>query len=135
MKPVKNGILQESPIFPILASFYSAGLLDIFETPTNPIEIPKNHACNHPTYVSILMYVDDGKLTVSSQSLDTNNYILAKAYQLVDQWLHSAGLSPDKDKRELMHYTQRKRDKISPHINLTNRDGTISTILVGSTIC
>jgi len=54
---------------------------------------------------------------------------------LVDQWLHSAGLSPDKDKRELMHYTRRKRDKISPHINLTNRNGTISPILVGSTIC
>ena len=85
MKPVKNGIPQGSPIFLILASFYSAGLLDIFETPTNPIEIPENHACNHPTHVSILMYVDDGKLTVSSQSLDTNNYILAKAYQLVDQ--------------------------------------------------
>ena len=80
------------------------------------------------------MYVDDGKLTVFSQSLDTNNYILAKAYQLVDQWLHLAGLSPDKDKRELMYYTQRKRDKISPHLNLTNCDGTISTILVGSTI-
>ena len=134
MKPVKNGIPQGSPIFLILASFYSAGLLDIFETPTNPIEIPENHACNHPTHVSILMYVDDGKLTVSSQSLDTNNYILAKAYQLVDQWLHSARLSPNKDKRELMYYTQRKRDKISPHLNLTNRNGIISTILVGSTI-
>jgi len=135
MKPVKNGILQGSPISPILASFYSADLLDIFEIPINPIEIPENYVCNHPTYVSILMYVDDGKLTVSSQSLDTNNYILAKAYQLVDQWLHSARLSPDKDKRKLMHYTQRKRDKILPHINLTNCDGTISTILVGSTIC
>jgi len=66
MKPVKNDIPQGSPIFPILASFYSAGLLDIFETLTNPIEIPENHACNHPTHVSILMYVDDGKLTVSS---------------------------------------------------------------------
>ena len=135
MKPVKNGILQGSPTSPILASFYSAGLLDIFETPTNPIKIPENHAHNHPTHVSILMYVDDGKLIVSSQSLNTNNYILAKAYQLVDQWLHSTELSPDKDKRELMHYTQRKKDKISPHINLINHTGTTSTILVGSTIC
>jgi len=33
-----------------------------------------------------------------------------------------------------MHYTRRKRDKISPHINLINCDGTTSTILVGSTI-
>ena len=66
MKPVKNGIPQGSPISPILASFYSAGLLDIFETPTNLIEIPENHVYNHSTHVSILMYVDDGKLTVSS---------------------------------------------------------------------
>ena len=134
MKPVKNSIPQGSPISPILVFFYSAGLLDIFEISTNPIEILENHACNHPTHVSILMYVDDGKLTVSSQSLDTNNYILVKAYQLVDQWLHSAGLFPDQNKRELMHYIRRKRDKISPHINLTNCNGTISTILVGSTI-
>jgi len=135
MKPVKNGILQGFPISFILVFFYSAGLLDIFETLTNPIKIPENHACNYLTHVSILMYVDDGKLTVSSQSLDTNNYILAKAYQLVDQWLYSAGLFPDKDKRELIHYTWRKRDKTLSHINLTNCNGTTSTILVGSTIC
>ena len=134
MKPVKNGIPQGFPISLIFAFFYSAGLLNIFKTPTNPIKIPENHVCNHPTHVFILMYVDDEKLTVSSQSLDTNNYILTKTYQLVDQWLHSAELFPDKNKRELIHYTQRKRDKISPHINLTSCNGTISTILVGSTI-
>ena len=33
-----------------------------------------------------------------------------------------------------MHYTWRKRDKISSYINLTNHNSTISTILVGSTI-
>ena len=135
MKPVKNGILQGSLISSILTSFYLVGLLNIFETPTNSIKISENYACNYPTYVSILMYVDDRKLTVSSQLLDTNNYILAKAYQLVDQWLYLAGLSPDKDKKELMYYTWRKRDKISSYINLTNCDGTISTILIGSTIC
>jgi len=76
----------------LLSPLSSPPFTDIFETPTNPIEIPENHACNHPTHVSILIYVDDGKLTVSSHSLDTNNYVLAKAYQLVDQWLHSVGL-------------------------------------------
>jgi len=81
------------------------------------------------------MYVNNRKLTVFSHSLDTNNYVLAKTYQLVDQWLHSAELFLDKDKRELMHYTQRKRNKTSPHINLTNHDGITPTILVNSTIC
>ena len=80
------------------------------------------------------MYVDDRKLTISSHLLNTNNYVLAKAYQLVDQCLHSARLFPDKDKRELIHYTWRKRDKTSSHINLTNHNGTTSTILVSSTI-
>jgi len=84
MKPVKNSIPQGSSISPILDSFYSAGLLDIFETLTNPIKIPKNHTCNHPTHISILIYVDDRKLIVSSHSLDINNYVLAKIYQLVD---------------------------------------------------
>ena len=85
MKPVKNGIPQESLISSILTFFYSIGLLNIFEIPTNSIKIPENYTCNHPTHISILMYVDDGKLTVSSYLLDTNNYVLAKAYQLVDQ--------------------------------------------------
>ena len=84
MKPVKNGISQESPISPILTSFYSADLLDIFEIPTNFIEIPENYICNHLTHIFILMYVNDRKLTVSSYLLNTNNYILAKAYQLAD---------------------------------------------------
>ena len=34
-----------------------------------------------------------------------------------------------------MHYTWRKRDKTLPHINLTNCNGTISTILVGLAVC
>jgi len=80
MKPVKNGIPQGSSISPILISFYLAGLLDIFETSTNPIEIPENHTCNYLIHISILMYIDDGKLTVSSHLLDTNNYVLVKVY-------------------------------------------------------
>ena len=85
MKPVKNSISQESPIFPILAFFYLASLLDIFKILTNSIEISENYAYNHPTHVSILIYIDNEKLTAFSLSLDTNNYILIKIYQLVDQ--------------------------------------------------
>jgi hypothetical protein len=41
------------------------------------------------------MYVDDGKLTVSSRSLETNVIYLKSACNKVDEWLHQAGLSPD----------------------------------------
>jgi ribonuclease HI len=40
----------------------------------------------------------------------------------VDEWLHQAGLSPDYAKRELMHYTRRKKDG-SPSITFDDRDG------------
>jgi len=85
MKPVKNSTPQRSSISSILASFYSASLLDIFETPTNSIKILENYIYNYPTYVFIFIYVNNEKLTVFSLSLDFNNYILAKAYQLVNQ--------------------------------------------------
>ena len=73
MKLVKNGIPQESSISPILSSFYSAGLPDIFETPTNSIKIPENHIYNYSIYIFILIYVDNRKLIVFSFFLDTNN--------------------------------------------------------------
>jgi len=51
------------------------------------------------------MYVDDGKLTVSSKLLETNVKLLAVVYYRVNQWLQKAGLTLDKDKQELMYYT------------------------------
>ena len=80
MKPVKNSISQKSPISLILISFYLVGLLNIFKIPTNSIKILENHIYNHLIHISIFIYVDNGKLTVFSHLLDTNNYVLAKAY-------------------------------------------------------
>ena len=80
MKPVKNSIPQESPTSLIYISFYLVDLLNIFKTLANHIMILENYAYNSLIYVSILIYVDDGKLTILSLSLDTNNFILAKAY-------------------------------------------------------
>ena len=50
MKPVKNGILQESPTSSILTSFYLVGLLNIFKTSANPIMISENYAYNYLIY-------------------------------------------------------------------------------------
>lgn len=117
---VQNGIPQGSPISPILAAYYTADLLDLFRpNPNSPTSTP---IPDKPTPVTVLMYVDDGKLTVSSRSLETNVTILKNAYLRVDEWLHQTGLSPDYSKRELMHYTRRRKDK-SPSITFEDRDG------------
>jgi len=55
---------------------------------TNALSIPEYLKTTKPTNIpGILMYVDDGKLTVSSTSILSNIMLLAKAYKIVDQWL------------------------------------------------
>jgi len=77
---------------PILASFYTAPLLELFlpkpMLTTTPIP-------DKPTEVHMFMYVDDGKLFVSSLSLETNILLLQAGYIRADKWLRSAGLSSD----------------------------------------
>ena len=134
-KSVKNGIPQGSPVLPILVLFYSAGLLEVFQNKAI-FSIPKNLEADKLSDIGILIYVDDSKLIVSSTSIATNNILLAKAYKAVDQWLWKAGLVPDQDKRELMHYTRCKKcGDPATHIELTERDGSISKILVTPLIC
>lgn len=130
MKLVENGIPQGSPVSPILASFYSAELLEIFERAATPerntLLLP-----NKPTPTTLFMYVDDGMLIVSSESLETNNHLLAAAYKKTDAWLRKAGLSPDLTKRELMHHSKRKNDG-TPAIHLQEHDGSVSMVTVFS---
>ncbi|CAK5274978.1 unnamed protein product [Mycena citricolor] len=71
MKPVENGIPQGSPTSPILAAFYSSFLLELFEEQQKQHQgIPGEDTTCTP--VMLIMYVDDGKLYVSSESLETN---------------------------------------------------------------
>ena len=105
MLPVQNGIPQGSPVSPILASFYSAELIESF-TPTthslpNLAPLPA-----HPAPTNIIMYVDDGKLYTSSDSLENNVTFLKTTYKEVKTWLLKAGLAPDLTKCELMHYSR-----------------------------
>ena len=127
MEPVDNGIPQGSPVSPILAAFYSAELLEKFSTPPQPPL--RDFTPSHPCPVSIIMYVDDGKIYVSSTSLQTNVILLANAYKEVETWLRSAGLAPDLAKREIMHYSRRRRYDCSPPIILHDYDGTTRTLV------
>jgi len=111
-----------------------ASLLNIFKTSTNLIIILENHTYDYSTYVYIFIYINDGKLIISFFFLDINNSILTKAYQLVGQWLHLAKFSFDKDKRKLIYYTQRKKNKKFSYIDLTNCDSSIYKIIVGPTV-
>ena len=125
MHPVENGIPQGSPVSPILAAFYTAELLEMFAPSSQPSTFP------HPdqaTDVDLLMYVDDGKLYVSSNSLVTNTSLLKMYYYKTTTWLKSAGLSPDIAKREIMHYSRRSGDNSAPSITLQDDDGIARTI-------
>jgi len=107
---IENGIPQGLPASPILASLYLAGLLDLFK-PNPNTDLQGLPLPDKPTVTTLFMYVDDSKLTVSSKSLETNIKLLAAAYYRVNQWLQKVGLTLDKDKQELMHYTRRQQDR------------------------
>ncbi|KAL1725464.1 hypothetical protein EV714DRAFT_277462 [Schizophyllum commune] len=81
------------------------------------------------TVVTHLMYVDDGKLYVSSDSLERN--VRKDAYKIVEEWLAEVGLASDLDQRELMHFTRRhKKDKDkNPPMTTVDRDGNTRTVL------
>jgi len=130
MEHMVNGIPQGSPISPILTAFYTANLLEQFQ--------PKQAGQGEPnpdktTDVHLLIYVDDGKLYMSSKSLETNVTHLKEAYNEAKKWLKAAGLSPDYAKRELMHYTRRKNDG-SPSISFDDGDGTHQIVKTKSTV-
>jgi hypothetical protein len=130
MQPVDNGIPQGSPISPILAAFYTAELLELFESKAHPSTFP--YPDGH-TPVAMFMYVDNGKIFISSSLLETNIDILKLNYHKVEDWGHGAGLSIDTSKHDLMHYMKWKTDG-SPAIALLNPDGTTRAIVAGDMV-
>ena len=125
MKPVQNGIPQGSPISPILAAFYTAELLENFKPLPNPTS---SYTPSLPTQINVLMYVEDGKIYVSSNSLETNVILVKLAYLEVEKWLTSAGLAADVAKREIMHYSRRPKYDCSPSIVFQDGDGIARTV-------
>ena len=110
MKPVHNRIPQGSPVSPILAAFYTTKLIEIFKPSTTHNNNQTNeYSPSSPTQINMIMYVDDGKIYVSSKSLETNTILIKTAYEEVKRWLTSAGLAADTSKREVMHYSRRPK--------------------------
>ncbi|KAF7373478.1 Reverse transcriptase from mobile element jockey protein [Mycena sanguinolenta] len=133
MKKVENGIPQGSPVSPILSSFYSSELLEAFESTHQETRAANNIIPDAPTKTGIVLYVDDGKIYVSSDSLDTNTTLLAKDYAKVQRITKSMGLDTDDAKLELQHYTRQKGDK-SPCIRLPSTNGTMMTVTPSVTV-
>ncbi|KAH7921368.1 hypothetical protein BV22DRAFT_1049693 [Leucogyrophana mollusca] len=110
MKPVVNGIPQGCPTSPILPGLYAAEILVIFDAEVASHQGTESHRLrgerilpllDRPTAVHLVMFADDGKLYVSSDSLHTNVRLLWKAYDTTETWLACVGLSPGYVKREL----------------------------------
>lgn len=108
--PVENGVPQGSPVSGILSAFYSTGLIEFMQA-RRAARAQEMRLLN-PTFVSptLFLYVDDGRITVHSDSLQLNTAELRYAFTVVREWFNLAGLQPDLDKCELMHHTWRRRD-------------------------
>lgn len=108
--PVENGVPQGSPVSGILSAFYSTGLIEFMQQrrAARAVEM-----CQlNPTFISpsLSLYVDGGRATVHSDSLEPNTAELRYAFCVIREWFKGAGLQPDLDKSELMHHTWRTRD-------------------------
>ena len=115
---------------PILTTFYSAELLEKFTIPPNdPERTSRDMIPSKPSPINVIMYVDDGKIYVSSTSLYTNVTLLKLAYEEVATWLNSAGLAPDLNKREIMHYSRRRKYDCSPPITLQDSANSTKTLV------
>jgi hypothetical protein len=115
---VSNGTPQGSPVSPVLSSYYTSDLLDIFDD--GSVHFPD--VAEQPVQLSL--YVDDGQLCAVSPSCSTNASLLENAYGLVHMWMFDNGLQLDKEKHELMHF-KRGAAALNP-VTLPNFDGSIT---------
>jgi hypothetical protein len=101
--PICNGILQGSPLSPILSIIYSAELTSLRQMIQRQI--------------ILFAYIDDGALLTTSKSLDTNVTRLQNTFMVLTKWLTNNGLQVQAEKVELMHFT-RGPDSLSPPLQL-----------------
>jgi hypothetical protein len=128
IKQILNGLPQGSPISGPASSLYTADLLQLMHKIVKK-ERKANHTIDKITPTTMVMYIDDGNIWVSSLSLNTNTLILQAAYKTVRNWLTKNGLSIDTKKCELIHFTRRKKDQNNlPSISIPNEseDNTIT---------
>jgi hypothetical protein len=106
IKPVLNRLPQASPISGPASSQYTADILTHMQNIATREHLSAPSLDNiSPT--TIVMYINDGNIWVSSSSLKTNMQIL-QAYKAVSKKLTKSGLAIDTKKCELIHFTRHK---------------------------
>ena len=107
--PTETGIPQGSPILPPLSSIYTASLSEKINQGMDPTQLDPNLAGRahrgKATLTNMILYVDDGKLTVGSDGITTHVLLLAHVYQIVEAWMAEHRLRIDPAKSELIHHT------------------------------
>jgi hypothetical protein len=132
IKPVLHRLPQGSPISGPASSLYMADILTHMQ---NIATREHQSACSleniSPT--TMVIYIDDGNIWVSSSSLGTNAQILQAAYKAISNQLAKSGLAIDTKKCKLIHFTRRKCDTgEKPSINIPNTQETNTTTIIPS---
>jgi ribonuclease HI len=115
MKETTTGIPQGSCVSPILAAFLTAPLSKIIHEALQPgnlnDETNEKIAADEATRISLILYVDDGKIHVASKDILTNVILLRTAFLAVEKWMTDRGMKLDIDKSEAIHHSRRRCDK------------------------
>lgn len=136
MAPVTTGIPQGSPVSPILAAIFSRTLDDRIRAAAPGILARIRMLDASAIEGRLIMFVDDGKLYVSSSSLDTNVQHLRELYKVARAWARDEGLILDDEKQDFTHFTcslqkldgTPVRQLARPALRLPNNSGGESTI-------
>ena len=130
MEAVTTGIPQGSPVSPVLAAIFSR-TLDIRIAEAAPLLRQMQQQADQALEGRLIMYVDDGKLYVSSRSMSSNTWHLRALYKVAREWARAEGLELDDAKQDAMHYTghlrkidgQWLKDLERPSLYLPNNAG------------
>lgn len=116
MKPTRTGIPQGSCVSPILAAYLTSPLSEAIHESTKisnlPTEMAKRAKNDKAVDTKLWLYVDDGKLHVASEDVETNSLILGRALTIVESWMKQRGMKLDPDKSELIHHSRSPRHKV-----------------------
>ena len=120
--PTETGTPQGSGVSCVGTAILTASLTATLNQGLAPenldAELADDARMHQATKTTLIIYVDDGKITIASSDINTNVRLLSCAYQIVNKWMTERGMKIDPIKRELIHHSWRRNDRI-PVLNTT----------------